>query len=194
MKSLGIGYHFYQGKYTSAIADILDTDRKTILHIPSPNAGESTKDKYAEVDCILDLIGEVVETDPAYRDAAYRLEEAQRQDRLHELYNRGLECLEDKDWTRGIECFEQVVQEDEIYRDAMARLMEARRQRQLTGLYREGEARFAEGNWDEAVTAFEKMLSLDPTDEWGVTARMREGRRQRDLIEKYAQAVNLYEE
>ena len=64
LKSLGIGYHFYQGKYTDAIMEILDTDKKTILHIPSPNAGESTKDKYAEVDFILDAIGEVVETDP----------------------------------------------------------------------------------------------------------------------------------
>ena len=67
LKSLGIGYHFYQGKYTSAISEILDTDQKTILHIPSPNAGESTKDKYAEVDFILDSIGDVVETDPVTR-------------------------------------------------------------------------------------------------------------------------------
>lgn len=43
LKSLGIGYHFYQGRYTSAIAEILDTDKKTILHIPSVNSGESTK-------------------------------------------------------------------------------------------------------------------------------------------------------
>lgn len=59
LKSLGIGYHFYQGRYTSAIADILDTDKKTILHIPNVNAGESTKDKYNEVDSILDSIGTV---------------------------------------------------------------------------------------------------------------------------------------
>ena len=59
LKSLGIGYHFYQGKYTSAIDEVLDTDKKTILHIPNVNAGESTKDKYQEVDTILDMIGEV---------------------------------------------------------------------------------------------------------------------------------------
>lgn len=59
LKSLGIGYHFYQGKYTSAIGEILDTDKKTIIHIPSPNAGESTKDKYQEVDTIIDIIGNV---------------------------------------------------------------------------------------------------------------------------------------
>ena len=59
LKSLGIGYHFYQGKYTSAIADILDTNKKTILHIPNVNSGESTKDKHKEVDTILDIIGTV---------------------------------------------------------------------------------------------------------------------------------------
>ena len=26
LKSLGIGYHFYQGRYLTAIADVLDTD------------------------------------------------------------------------------------------------------------------------------------------------------------------------
>ena len=59
LKSLGIGYHFYQGRYLSAISEVLDTDQKTILHIPNVNAGESTKDKHKEVDTILDIIGTV---------------------------------------------------------------------------------------------------------------------------------------
>ncbi len=63
LKTLGIGYHFYQGRYLSAIAEILDTDKKTILHIPNVNAGESTKDKYNEVDSILDIIGTVTHQD-----------------------------------------------------------------------------------------------------------------------------------
>lgn len=62
LKSLGIGYHFYQGRYTSAIGEILDTDKKTILHIPNVNSGESTKDKHKEVDIILDIIGDVIRT------------------------------------------------------------------------------------------------------------------------------------
>ena len=57
LKSLGIGYHFYQGKYLNAINEILDTNKKTILHIPNVNSGESTKEKYTEVDTILDNIG-----------------------------------------------------------------------------------------------------------------------------------------
>lgn len=59
LKSLGIGYHFYQGKYLSAIGEVLDTNRKTILHIPAVQAAESLKDKYAEVNAIIDIIGEV---------------------------------------------------------------------------------------------------------------------------------------
>jgi hypothetical protein len=64
LKTLGIGYHFYHGRYLTAIDEVLDTDKKTILHIPNVNAGESTKDKYKEVDSILDIIGAVTHQDP----------------------------------------------------------------------------------------------------------------------------------
>ena len=63
LKSLGIGYHFYQGKYTTAILEILDTDKKTILHIPNVNSGESTKKKEIEVGFIIDAIGEITHQD-----------------------------------------------------------------------------------------------------------------------------------
>lgn len=65
LKSLGIGYHFYQGRYVDAIHEVLDTDKKTILHIPSVQSGESTKDKVREVDSILDGIGELDRQDDA---------------------------------------------------------------------------------------------------------------------------------
>lgn len=63
LKSLGIGYHFYQGKYTEAVHEVLDTDKKTILHIPSVQSGESTKDKRREVDEIIDSFGDVTHQD-----------------------------------------------------------------------------------------------------------------------------------
>ena len=63
LKSLGIGYHFYQGKYLSAIGEILDSDKKTILYIPSRNSVEATTDKTDEVNTILDIIGEVEKID-----------------------------------------------------------------------------------------------------------------------------------
>jgi superfamily II DNA or RNA helicase len=64
LKSLGIGHHFYQGRYTDAIGDVLDLGKKTIVHIPNVNSGESTKDKIEEVGFIIDSIGEVVDTEP----------------------------------------------------------------------------------------------------------------------------------
>lgn len=63
LKSLGIGHHFYQGRYTDAISEVLDLDKKTIVHIPNVNSGESTKDKIEEVGFIMDSIGEVIDTD-----------------------------------------------------------------------------------------------------------------------------------
>ena len=57
LKSLGIGHHFYQGKYTDAIHEVFDPKRKTLIHIPSVQSGESTKDKLEEVGHIIDLIG-----------------------------------------------------------------------------------------------------------------------------------------
>lgn len=65
LKSLGIGYNFYSGKYTQAISDVLNTDLKTILHIPNVNSGESTKRKNEEVDTILDAVGTVTHQDPS---------------------------------------------------------------------------------------------------------------------------------
>ena len=45
LKALNIGYFFYTGQYLSAIEGVLDPTKKTIVHIPSVNARESTKDK-----------------------------------------------------------------------------------------------------------------------------------------------------
>jgi hypothetical protein len=62
LKSLGIGYHFYKGPYLTAINEVLDLNKKTIVHIPSVNSRASTGDKYDEVQQILTSIGEVVHT------------------------------------------------------------------------------------------------------------------------------------
>lgn len=64
LKSLGIGYHFYTGSYLNALKEVLDTSKKTIIHIPNVNSMESTKDKYNEVGHILDVIGNEVVRDP----------------------------------------------------------------------------------------------------------------------------------
>ncbi len=66
LKTLGIGYHFYTGSYLDdgALEAVLDTTKKTIIHIPNVNSKESTQvGKHEEVTQIFDLIGTWIEQD-----------------------------------------------------------------------------------------------------------------------------------
>lgn len=65
LKSLGIGFHFYNGVYINALHDpkVLDITKKTIIYIPNVNSSESTKEKLMEVDQILSCIGTFDYTD-----------------------------------------------------------------------------------------------------------------------------------
>ena len=45
LKRLDIGYFFYSGCYADDILKVLDPNEKTIIHIPSVNSRESSKDK-----------------------------------------------------------------------------------------------------------------------------------------------------
>ena len=71
LKSLGIGYHFYTGRYfkkqpgkeMSALEEILNEDKKTIIHIPSVNSAESSREKYEEVGHIIDALGDLESQD-----------------------------------------------------------------------------------------------------------------------------------
>ena len=64
LKQLDIGYFFYTGSYADDILKVLDPDEKTIIHIPSVNSRESTKDKIQEVEHIIEELGEWQGTDP----------------------------------------------------------------------------------------------------------------------------------
>jgi superfamily II DNA or RNA helicase len=67
LKTLGIGYHFYTGSYLDegALEAVLDTTKKTIIHIPNVNSKESPGDnKYEQVEKIYGLIGEWQEQNP----------------------------------------------------------------------------------------------------------------------------------
>ena len=66
LKSLGIGYHFFRGKYITAIPEILDTTKKTLIHIPAVQGRDSYADKYQQVADIIATIGEVVGEEPEH--------------------------------------------------------------------------------------------------------------------------------
>lgn len=65
LKSLDIGYFFYAGAYSDDILKVLNPDEKTIIHIPSVNSRESTKDKIREVEHIIEELGTWQGSDPA---------------------------------------------------------------------------------------------------------------------------------
>ena len=58
LKKLGIGYHFYSESYITAIEDVLDLSKKTIIHIPSVNSAESPKGKMEQVDDLLEFVAD----------------------------------------------------------------------------------------------------------------------------------------
>jgi superfamily II DNA or RNA helicase len=64
LKQLDIGYYFYSGAYADEILAVLDRAEKTIVHIPSVNSRESTKDKIKEVEHIIEMLGEWQGADP----------------------------------------------------------------------------------------------------------------------------------
>lgn len=60
LKSLGIGYHFFHGNYLSAIPEVLDTTKKSLIHIPRPNSKTGAfMNKYDQVAEIIKYIGEI---------------------------------------------------------------------------------------------------------------------------------------
>lgn len=65
LKQLDIGYFFYAGAYADDLLKVLDPNEKTIIHIPSVNSRESTKDKIREVEHIIEELGEWQGVDPA---------------------------------------------------------------------------------------------------------------------------------
>ena len=71
LKNLVLGYHFYHGSYIEHINEVLDTTKKTIIHIPSVNSRASSGNKYEEVDQIMRCIGEEVAKD--YNNCVYTL-------------------------------------------------------------------------------------------------------------------------
>lgn len=65
LKNLELGYYFYSGSYLDEVHNVLDTNLKTIVHIPNVNSSASTKrGKTTEVGEILEVMGEWKGKDP----------------------------------------------------------------------------------------------------------------------------------
>ncbi|MBD5201328.1 MAG: ATP-dependent helicase [Bacteroidales bacterium] len=75
LKSLGIGYSFFQGNYLTAIPEVLDTTKKTLIHIPHPNSKTGAfMNKHDQVAEIIKHIGVIVDRD--YSNYLYKVKTA----------------------------------------------------------------------------------------------------------------------
>lgn len=63
LKTLGIGYHFYNGSYLDSIGAVLNPNLKTIIHIPHTNSTAADGNKYNAVSRLIDSLGVYLETD-----------------------------------------------------------------------------------------------------------------------------------
>ncbi|MFC6390189.1 DEAD/DEAH box helicase [Methylorubrum zatmanii] len=64
LKTLHIGFRFYQGRYLDRMGEALDPALKTIVHIPHVGSSEAVADKMFEVDAIVDTLGDPLGVDP----------------------------------------------------------------------------------------------------------------------------------
>ncbi|MFB0545293.1 MAG: tetratricopeptide repeat protein, partial [Anaerolineae bacterium] len=145
-----------------------------------------------------DLLLEVLDLDPNYKDARSLADKARgeldaiaekrRQLRaLETLYQQGEEHFDEGRWQEAIDFFEQITDLDQAYvgldpryEEALTKLDEARKQRQLEVVYTEGLDCFETGQWDEAIQRFESIMALVP-EYRDVSSRLEEVKRQRQL-------------
>ncbi|MBD5240975.1 MAG: ATP-dependent helicase [Barnesiella sp.] len=75
LKSLGIGYSFFKSNYLTAIPDVLDTTKKTLIHIPQPNSKTGAfMNKHDQVAEIIKYVGEIESQD--YNNCIYNVRTA----------------------------------------------------------------------------------------------------------------------
>jgi outer membrane protein assembly factor BamD (BamD/ComL family) len=138
---------------------------------------------------------EIVDERPDYKDAAAKLEEAERKWHQNELYRQAQDARQAGNWTAVLAKLEELVAEDPAYKDAAALLELARRQKQLADLYAQARQLHQAGQWQAVVRVFDQIVALDPDypdpDDLLATAEREaaELERQADLNDRYSRAV-----
>ena len=100
---------------------------------------------------------------PNHRQAAEKLEEAERQRDLARLYGQAAEAVQSADWGIAIQILETLSQKSADYKDTLQLLRDARRQKQLGELYAEAKALHAGKQWEAVVKVFEQISVIAPT-------------------------------
>lgn len=100
---------------------------------------------------------------PNHKQAAEKLDEADRQRDLARLYEPATDAVRNADWEAAIQILEELSQKSADYKDAKQLLKTARKQKQLEDLYREAKTLHAAQQWEAVVKVFEQITAIDPT-------------------------------
>ena len=138
-----------------------------------------------------DLLADIEQGQPGFRDAAALLTTAQRQRDLATWSDQAAEAGEREDWDTAVSALENICAVDPGYRDAGTRLEQARSPQRLRTLVDRVTALHEAGQWKEVVAAADELARLDPDhhDPGGMVSDARAKLREAELADRYAQGV-----
>ena len=110
----------------------------------------------------VDLLGQVLNRQPDYADAAGKLELARRQQQLAIHRAQASAAAEAGDWEQAVAGYTWIVNADPGSRDSKARLADARQQLQLAILLREARRLHRAGNWAAVIKIGDQLQAIDP--------------------------------
>jgi outer membrane protein assembly factor BamD (BamD/ComL family) len=114
-----------------------------------------------------DLLAQIQEIEPGYRDIAALLDQAQagqaRAEQLAALLAKGAEHLGRGEWSPAAEAYRQVLALVPEHPEASACLAKAEHLAQVMTLFTAAQDHLKAGRWSEAIAAFQAVLKLVPT-------------------------------
>lgn len=173
--------HFNRGKELAPIRDKEQFDKG----IEMVRSARQTEDLYQQAltattrgdfDAAIRGFERVLALNPAYKDAANRLELARQNGRrsateqqIGTTYQEGLTLLNAKNYTEAIQKFKQVLAQNSNYRDARAKLSEAEfslegkiREETMEKDYADAILALRRGNYPEAMLLLERIRRIEP--------------------------------
>ncbi|MBM3149413.1 MAG: tetratricopeptide repeat protein, partial [Chloroflexi bacterium] len=153
-----------------------------------------------------ELLAQIQEIEPGYRDVAALLDQAQagqaRAEQLAALLAQGAEHLGQGKWSQAAEAYRQVLALAPGHPEASAHLAKAEHLAQVTTLFTAAQEHLQAGRWAEAIAGFQAVLKLVPAHaeatrqlaeaQAQLMRQQAEGRKRREAEARQAELARLY--
>ena len=141
----------------------------------------------------------ILELQPAYKDAAEKLEAARKQKAWQDLYEQGQRLSQNKDWPAAVEALQSLLSESPGYKDAASLLRVAEKAQRLKSLYAEARQLYEARQYPAAIKVFENLRAEQPDfqDPEGLLEKAQQAQnaieKQIRLEETYSRAMQALE-